>query len=272
MAQELTIIALVDIQAALDAGTLDGNIYLIDNLRTEGSENEATGNLISAINGSHWFDGSQASEQLINWLPYGISSLPPTLPRFYLENRIKKTEHAALKSYQHLSTLLTQNSNAATMLSALPAEAVDITPLNEASSTVISQSGTQVTNDMKLMNVKGHFVTQRDAADDLSSLTYLTPQIYNITGEAVDKGVIYPAQYGTPAPVKGGWYWCAGVNTYLVGTYSYTLHMTLFRPETKGTGVVWVPVNLTYDATIKVTSGAMKNGFTGAGLSTLPVV
>ena len=43
MSQELTIIVLVDVQAALDANTLEGNIYLIDNLKDEGSTGEGTG-------------------------------------------------------------------------------------------------------------------------------------------------------------------------------------------------------------------------------------
>ncbi|RXK85974.1 hypothetical protein [Filimonas effusa] len=279
MAQEITIIMLIDIPAAIQQGTLDGNIYMVDNLKTEGSENEATGKLISAVNGTYWATGAQASEQLINWLPYSVSCLSPNLPRFYAQDRLEKTNDRLLGLLRSSSgqnqTMLLQDAVAAAPLTV------------PALSTVADKQGAPITNELPLMDVRGKFLTVNEVepvllkfssdengneAVDISSLSYLAPQIYNITGEAVDKGVIYPAQYGSPAPIKGGWYWCASVNTYMIGTYSYTMHITLYKPEVNGTNVVWTPVNFTYDARIKVTSDVMRNGFTGAGLGMLPIV
>ncbi|SFW85820.1 hypothetical protein [Chitinophaga sancti] len=288
MAQEVTIIMLVDIPAALDAGTLEGNLYLVDNLKTEGSENEGTGKLVSAINGTHWFDGSQASEQLINWLPYSITSLSPQLPRFYADDRLDKLKDDLIRSVSSSGDAEMAEgegggfSNSGHLAATLAVPA--LTRLKD-------KTGRKISDDVPLMDLRGNFVSankapqMKFAADagnqqgtgdlggaEMSDISYLTPQIYNITGEAVEKGVIYPAQYGTPAPIKGGWYWCAAVNTYMTGVYTYTMHITLYKPELHGDETVWLPVNFTYDAKIKVSSGAMRNGFTGGSLGTLPVM
>lgn len=287
MAQQVTIIMLVDVLAALEAGTLDGNLYMVDNLRTEGSENEGTGKLVSAVNGTHWFDGSQASEQLINWLPYGITSLSPQLPRFYTDDRLDKLKKDLLHS-------LRSGGNAEMAYvdrNALSQGDYAAAPVIPSLTVVKDVNGREIIDDVPLMDLRGNFQsihtaqrmiltadmgnqdgTDSSGTSDISYISYITPQIYNITGEAVEKGVIYPAQYGSPAPVKGGWYWCAAVNTYMTGVYAYTMHITLYKPELQGDKVAWQPVNFTYDAKIKVSSGAMRNGFTGSSLGTLPVM
>ncbi|GGH67272.1 hypothetical protein HNQ91_001690 [Filimonas zeae] len=290
MAQEVTVIMLVDVPAALEANTLEGNLYLVDNLLTEGSENEGTGKLISAVNGTHWFDGSQASEQLINWLPYSITSLSPQLPRFYADDRLDDFKDRAINSL--LNRPGTKNFAAVADMEG----GVAIDPFPEPQdvpvlTSVADTHGRRIVDDVPLMDLRGNFISFDDAvpmvkavapgedaqvpggpSPDISYISYLTPQITNITGEAVDKGVIYPAQYGTPAPIKGGWYWCASVNTYMTGVYSYTLHITLYQPERHGNEVIWKPVYFTQDASIKVTSGTMRNGFTNGGLGLLPVL
>jgi hypothetical protein len=288
MAQEVTIIMLVDIPAALEAGTLDGNLYLVDNLKTEGSENEGTGNLVSAINGTHWFDGSQASEQLINWLPYSIATLSPQLPRFYADDRLDKLKDDLLRSVRYRADAEMADVEGGGLLNRAYLAG---TPAVPTLSLLKDPNGRKISDDLPLMDLRGNFISVNEAApmkfaedmdnqqgagasasSELSDISYLTPQIYNITGEAVEKGVIYPAQYGTPVPVKGGWYWCAAVNTYMIGVYTYTMHITLYKPELHGDEVVWKPVNFTYDAKIKVSSGAMRNGFTGGSQGTLPVM
>jgi hypothetical protein len=83
MTQQLAIIVLVDVGTALTSKTLDGNTYLFDNMQFHGSTGEGTGELVTAINGSYWQDGSQGTEEVLNWLPYSLGSIPPTLPRGY---------------------------------------------------------------------------------------------------------------------------------------------------------------------------------------------
>ena len=87
MSQQLGIILLIDVVAAIEANTLEGNTYLFDNMKLQGSEGLGTGKLISAINGTSYCDGSQANEQVLNWLPYGVGSLPPTLPKSFLSDK-----------------------------------------------------------------------------------------------------------------------------------------------------------------------------------------
>jgi len=137
MSQQLGIILLIDVAAAIEANTLEGNTYLFDNMKLQGSEGLGTGKLISAINGTSYCDGSQVSQDI-----------------------------------GHLG--------------------------------------------QKIMDVTGNLVTEVDGK--IPEINSLNPIITNITGEAVDKNVIYPAAYGSPDMVTDGWYWAASVDTSRPGT------------------------------------------------------
>jgi len=93
------------------------------------------------------------------------------------------------------------------------------------------------------------------------------PYIADITGEAVDSGVMFPAQYGTPVPVHGGWYWSASVSTYRPGVYRYVLHIELYRNDGNGLKVL----EMTHEAAVRIVNAPQRNGFTGAGVGFLPV-
>lgn len=259
MSQEITIIILVDIQAALEANSLDGNIYLIDNLRTDGSEGEGTGNLITAIDGSYWCDGTQCCDIVLNWLITGIGNLPNTLPRYYNKTRSKNIDQYRLKEIQNfhlnknetnsktalLENRIIQNIGNSDQLQIAPSKSIDL--------------------GIKSLNVFGDAF---DKSQDISSLSFLPPQVSNITGEAVDKGVLLPAQYGTPIPIKDGWYWSATVDTSKTGIHDYTLHLTLYN-MVEG---IWVPVEMTHQAQIRVTNQPQRNGFTNAGIGLLTLI
>jgi hypothetical protein len=62
MNNQLAIVVLIDVEAALKANTLHGNTYLIDNYRFRGSTGEGTEQLTTAVIGS----------QILNWLVAGI--------------------------------------------------------------------------------------------------------------------------------------------------------------------------------------------------------
>jgi len=245
MSQEITIIVLIDIQAALDANTLDGNIYLIDNLRTDGSTGVGTGDLTTIINGSYWCNGAQATEVITNWLTTGIGSLPLTLPRDFYIKRTAEINNELLNDIK---------TSAATVLTKI-----------ESGTFINDLNGHKRALGIKPLTVTGDYFDSH--TDDPSSLSYLTPIITNISGEAVDKGVLYTCQLGTPVYIKDGWYWCATADTSKVGIYSYTLHVTLFKPVNN----TYEPVQMTYDAKIKVTSNPQVNGFTKAGMGILPL-
>src|SRR5262245_25022498 len=108
MSQQLAIIVLVDVAAALKGRTLQGNTYLFDNMKLQGSEGEGTGDLVTAINGAHWSDGSQADEQVLNWLPYALGSIPPTVPRSYHVDRARASDREALDALGDLARLAAQ--------------------------------------------------------------------------------------------------------------------------------------------------------------------
>jgi hypothetical protein len=76
-----SIVVLIDVEAALAESRLENNFYLIDNTRALGSNGEGSAEIVSAVVGVHNADGSPAAEAVLNWIGYGISALPPTLPR-----------------------------------------------------------------------------------------------------------------------------------------------------------------------------------------------
>ena len=67
---QLAIIVVIDIEAALDAGVLEGNTYLIDNNEWKGSTGEGTESLQTVIEGT----------QIMNWLIASIDIMNSKLP------------------------------------------------------------------------------------------------------------------------------------------------------------------------------------------------
>lgn len=218
MSRQITIMVMIDSEAAIAEGTLENNIYLIDSERQDGSTGEGTQYLTTAVGNGFYRDGSQAEEVVLNWCVTYIASAPPTLPRFYAAYMRKKKRAAAL------TRLLDGNG---------------VTPPAE----------------IKLLR------SPEDMETDFS------PYISGISGEAVEKGVIFPAQYGTPVPVHGGWYWSASVSTYQPGVYKYKLHITLSRRNKGKTEAV----EMTHEAYIRIDTAPQRNGFTGGGIGFIPI-
>ncbi len=252
---------MVDVEAALKDNKLDGNIYLIDNLRTDGSEGVGTDHLTTVINGSYWSDGSQATEVITNWLTGALGSLPPTLPRNFHVERTKSINEGLLQTIKNLparKTTAAAKANAPALLS-------DV--VNKLTKTTFIKDPEGNTRDfgIKPLTVTGdHF---EKGKDDPSEQSYLAPVITDITGEAVDKNVFFTCQLGTPVYIKDGWYWCATADTSKVGEYSYTMHITLYKLVNN----VYEPVKMTHDAKIKVSTAPQRNGFTGAGMGIIPL-
>lgn len=264
MSQQIGIVAVVDIKAALKANKLDGNIYMLDNLRTEGSEGEGTGDLITAANGCYWYDGSQANEVVFNWLISGIGSLPQTLPKQYQKIRTKLQNKKALKSLN----IIKNKENVANLKEKETLE--KLKNMDISASKIQDHFGNSQDYGVGALTITGNHYVKGKSEEPIS---YLDPIITDITGEAVDKGVIYPAQYGSPVSVKDGWYWSATTDTSKVGVYSYTLHITLYKPKyNEETAILeWQPVEMTYESKIKVTNTPKVNGFTNGGMAELPI-
>lgn len=258
MAQQLAIIVLVDVGRALQNGTLTDNVYLIDNMKPYGSQGEGTGDLVTAVNGTFWSDGSQGTEQVLNWLPYSIGSTSPALPRGYHSARSRHSDREALAA-----------------LAGLGADS-DAAPSGAELQRVRALAGTRPKHrapahhlsEHKVLDVTGKVLAP---GADISGYSYPAPEITDITGDAVDQKIIYPAQYGSPDMVSDGWYWSATVDTSRPGTYAYTMHIRLHRLAVQNGEPEWEQVDLSCDSSLVVTTVPKRNAFTGAGLGFLPL-
>ncbi|MDJ0511021.1 MAG: hypothetical protein QNJ64_17460 [Crocosphaera sp.] len=276
MSQQLGIILMVDVEAAIKADTLKGNSYLFDNMKLQGSEGQGTDSLVSAVNGSHWFDGSQANEQVLNWLPYGVGSLPPTIPKSFLIDKSKNSDLKALDDFEQLvdrveKTEKDKFTNVASIINELKKIAGSKGKKTKVKSKRKTHKRDLGASGQKLMDVTGQLVDASNE-EEVPAINSLNPIITDITGEAVDKKIIYPAAYGSPDLVTDGWYWAASVDTSKPGTYAYTMHVQLYKLALDEGEWTWVPVDLTCDAYLKVSNGPKVNGFTGAGVGMLPIM
>lgn len=260
MPQQLAIIVLVDVGNALESSTLEGNTYLFDNMKLHGSENQGTDELVTAIHGSYWRDGSQASEQVLNWLPYSLGSIPPTVPRGYQADRARQSDEQALADLQDLATKSSVSGTDS---------AAELTRIRKTVGTRVKT--TRRTRGRlsggKILDITGKVV----AEDNTAAYSYPAPVITDIYGEAVDAKIIYPAEYGSPDLVTDGWYWSATVDTSRPGTYSYMMRIQLHKLVPQNGELLWEPVNLTCKSSLKVTSEPRRNAFTKAGMGQLPI-
>jgi hypothetical protein len=284
MSQQLAILVLVDVAAALRAGELKGHTYLIDNMKLQGSEGEGTGDLVTAVNGTFWSDGSQADAQVLNWVLLSLGSVPPTVPRNFHVERARDNERTILEGLAELADVADRVAYVAPGSDGV----ASLTPGREGTDIVAKlkelrrqmgihahvksekRPGTTHVGH-KVMDVRGHFLEH--GVEDYSSISYPPPLLANITGEAVDKKIIHPARYGSPDIVTDGWYWSASVDTSRPGTYAYTMEIHLHEPhrsEREGP-VTWTPVSMSYESRIKVDTTPKRNGFTQAGIGLLPV-
>ncbi|MGH4035381.1 hypothetical protein ACQB60_41490 [Actinomycetota bacterium Odt1-20B] len=260
MAQQLAIIVLVDIGNALESNSLHGNTYLFDNMKLHGSEGQGTGELVTAIHGAYWRDGSQATEQVLNWLPYSLGSIPPTVPKGYETERARESDSEALAELD----AITAKAGAA---GADPAAELGKIRKTVGTRVKTTRRTRGRLSGQKILDVTGQVVTP----ESTGAYSYPGPVITDIYGEAVDKKIMYPAEYGSPDMVTDGWYWSATVDSSRPGTYSYTMRIQLHKLLQQGSEVLWAPVNLTCESKLKITAEPKRNGFTGAGMGLLPM-
>jgi len=258
MTQQLAIIVLVDVGNALSSRALTDNTYLFDNMKLHGSENQGTGDLVTAIHGAYWRDGSQAGEQVLNWLPYSLGSIPPTVPRSYHAIRAQQTDRQALADLAELTN--------GSRPSGADAEAVLAQIQKSVGMRVKTARRTRALSG-KILDVTGKVVSDHSR----ETHSYPPPVITDICGEAVDEKIIYPAAYGSPDLVTDGWYWSATVDTSRPGTYAYTMEIQLHELAQRDGEMIWEPVNLTCRSTLRITSDPRRNGFTQAGTGYLPI-
>lgn len=269
MSQQLGIIVLIDVASALQTRSLDNNTYLFDNMKLQGSEGEGTDHLVTAINGSYWSDGSQGSEEVLNWLPYSLGSIPPTVPRNFQADIARRTDEEALRALADVADLAGRSG---TTVADLAAALQRIQGSRGARTRVKTarRPATQQRTVYKMLDVTGE-VIKADAKDKKPTLNNRAPVITAIRGEAVDSKIMYPALYGSPDLVTDGWYWSASVDTSRPGTYAYTMEIQLHELIVENDQWTWEPVDLTCESSLRITAEPKRNAFTRAGLGMLPV-
>jgi hypothetical protein len=259
MAQQLGIILLIDTANALQDRTLKGNVYLLDNMKFMGSEGEGTADLVTAVPGAYWSDGSQGSDAVLNWVPLSLGSIPPTVPRNYRAIRAQESDRQALRELDALSRKA-------------PAAGTDMTAEVARIQRTIGRRvkgahSRQAVGHHKILDVTGHVAT----ADTIDAHAFPDPLLTNITGTAVDEKIIYTAEYGSPDMVSDGWYWSATVDTSRPGTYAYTMHIQLHELAERNGEHVWEPVDLVCGSHLRIATDPKRNAFTKAGMGLLPI-
>lgn len=253
MAQQHGIIVLFDVENALRTRSLDGNTYWFDNMKFLGSAGVGTENLVTIVPGTYFLDGSQATEQVLNWLPAALGAIPPTVPRNYLAEQERADDRRTL---EELAALSGEGGVSGAELKRLQ---------QRVGKHARKAGGGRGLTEAKLLDVTGKTTSGPGAYN------YPAPVITDITGPAVTEKIIYPAQYGSPDMIYDGWYWTATVDTSRPGVYPYTMHIQLHELVERNDELVWESVDLTCESSLKIISDPKRNGFTGAGLGVLPL-
>ncbi|MFC4587711.1 hypothetical protein [Sphaerisporangium corydalis] len=253
MAQQHGIIVLFDVENALRTRSLAGNTYWFDNMKLFGSTGEGTEHLVTIVPGTHFMDGSQATEQVLNWLPAALGAIPPTVPRNYLAEQERADDRRTL---DQLASLNADGGVSDTDLKRLQ---------KRVGKRARKPAGGRGLTAAKLLDVTGKTTSSAGAYN------YPAPVITDITGPAVTEKIMYPAQYGSPDMIYDGWYWAATVDTSRPGEYPYTMHVQLHELIEQNDEMIWESVDLTCESTLKITTDPKRNGFTGAGLGLLPL-
>ncbi|MEU0486048.1 hypothetical protein ABZ260_43635 [Streptosporangium sp. NPDC006013] len=253
MAQQHGIIVLFDVENALRTRSLDGNTYWFDNMKLLGSVGVGTEQLVTIVPGTHFLDGSQATEQVLNWLPAALGSIPPTVPRNYLAEQERADDRRTL---EELAALSGEGGVSGADLKRLQ---------QRVGKRARKSGGGRGLTEAKLLDVTGRTTSSPGAYN------YPAPVITDITGQAVTEKIMYPAQYGSPDMIYDGWYWAATVDTSRPGVYPYTVHVQLHELVEQDDELVWESVDLTCESSLKIINDPKRNGFTGAGLGVLPL-
>ncbi|MBB4618387.1 hypothetical protein [Sphingomonas abaci] len=261
MGQQLNIIVLIDIAAAIEANALRDHIWLVDNGGWNGSRHEGTPDLVTALD----VTDIGAGPPVLNWLPVGIGAVPVAVPQtFFLADSAPGAPglrsmpgahgpHFPLRMRNILGDDIDIARPETGLFHAGPPE-----PGMICSGKGFRDPGT----------ARFHRSGRSRVAEpgDHELVYHPNPVITRVCGEAMALGVFYPAQYGSPELFSDGLYWSASVDPCRRGLYSYTLWITLSyaRRDRHGT-VTDHSLTLSHDAYLSLSTGAMRSGFTDMG-------
>lgn len=275
MGQQLGIIVLIDIPAAIERNTLDGNIWLVDNGGWDGSTGEGSPHLVSAIDATD--AAIDPGNAILNWLVCGIGTIPIAVPQtFFLEDG-DRASLRALPLTQSSQVEEAPTPDRTTWSARTRSLAGDHVRPERVFAAARSDSPAPLSGpdyvDPGTARFKRTGKSRVAQAGDQTLVYYPDPVILRVHGEALDAGVIYPAQYGSPAMFSAGLYWSASVDPSRLGLYRYTLDIGLYysRRDARGS-TVEESVILSHDAWIKVSTGLPRNGFRAVALDLIPSV
>lgn len=78
---QYAILVLVDTAAAVAESTLVGNLHLIDDTGPA-TPGQGGAGLVTPVAGTHWADGTQAEEHVLNWAAHALAATPRSVPRW----------------------------------------------------------------------------------------------------------------------------------------------------------------------------------------------
>lgn len=259
MGQQLGIVVVIDIPAAIEHETLEGNVWLCDNGGWDGSTGEGSPELVSALDVTD--AGLDPGPPVLNWIPIGIGTVPISVPQtFFLHADDRRALRQQPLPVLHQGIFPVRIRN-------LVGDEVNIKhPAHLAADPPPADHSMPLSAEGLLDPGRAHFRrtgTSRVArADDQDLIYYPDPAILRIHGEALDAGVIFPAQYGSPEVFSRGLYWSASVDPARLGLYRYTMEIALYYSRRDASGTViddWVI--LSHDAWIMISTGAPRSGF-----------
>ena len=229
MDRQSSTVLIVDVDAAMDSNDLESFLYMIDTQRPWGSTGEGTSRLTSVTDGEF--------VHTMNWLTMPVSSAPRSVPK-----------HTFAPGPDGDPPLMN-----------IKGEKLSPTPL------LGNPSARESRLPDDLPSSVGAILQGKDRVEQ--SLIHPPPEILSITGEAVARGVLFPALYGSPALEGGGLYWSATVDTRWEGTFSYDIKVKLTRLAgfDECGQKVWESCVLPCRSRIRVVRTRVENGFDRCG-------
>jgi hypothetical protein len=248
---QTSIYLMLAVGRALLEGRIEGNAYQLQTQLQRGAVEDAaekTAIRVSAV-GVHRPDGGIADDVTLNWIIGSVLGLALARPT----------------PIDMPSGWVVSNPEA---LEALPADATHA-QLLDVLEDLEREYG--ITGDTPIDGFPKLFDGQAMSFREVVMGGHISPVLVDITGQAVDDAVIFPAQYGSPDMRTDGWYWSATVDTNKVGRHQCDLHIQLFRPRIEDSTIVWDPEVHVLTMDLVVGQITQVNGFTGAGIGYLPI-
>lgn len=247
-----SVFLLISVLEALKQRGVEGNAYqLLARLDEEsevGGPDPAT--LRVTATGVHRPDGSIADDVTLNWNVASLQEHPYARPKPIV---LDAQTEAAVKALAEMARSLSSIAEIKAAIDAFEAE-------HGLVGASLAEQG--------FMGLDGQPMT----VAEVMAGGHIAPVLVDITGQAVDDEVIFPAQYGSPDSDSAGWYWSATVDTHKVGLHRCDLHIMLYRPRLEGHMIQWDPEIYTVGMDLVVNQVEQTNGFTGAAIGYLPLV